>query len=465
MKKLLLTTLLLGTTLFGNIAQITALSGEATITRDTQTLTPVIGSLLEEKDKLATGEDGRLQIVFEDKTVISLGKNSSFDIEEYLFDTQKPEDTKATFGMTKGVLKAITGQVGKINPSKFTLKTKSASIGIRGTNFFVEILPNGDILVAATEGSVVVITPFGEVVLTQGQFTMVRPNEAPTPAQEITPTQLEQLEQNSGAKENEQESGYDDGVLFISAQEEQNTQNPEITDEQSNDSQELAQSVLDDQASQTATDTITQSSQSLFSIAVEASGVNVNDFTTIEREFITNDYITSELGSGWIANIKDTTITVPSVSLSLNGTGNDDGFDWGFWGTGSTAADPLNPTKVWIVGQNLVSDISSLSGTASYSGKVMGVTNTGDLIDPSNSTINITFNFGANTADVSFPQINGSTGFGGITSGTYSTSGSTYTIQGTIDNKLEGSFYDNLNMTAGNFSIDSNKGVYKAKKQ
>jgi hypothetical protein len=464
MKKLLLTTLLLGTTLFGNIAQITALSGEATITRDTQTLTPAIGSLLEQKDMIATGEDGRLQIVFQDNTVISLGKDSSFDIEEYFFDSQKPDETKASFGMTKGVLKAITGQVGKINPSKFTLKTKSASIGIRGTNFFVEILPSGDMLVTATEGSVVVMTPFGEVVLTQGQFTIVKPNEAPTTPQEATQEQLEQLEQNSGAKQNEQESGYDEGVLFAPQEQNQETQNPETTNEENNNSQELAGEVLDDKASETVTDTITQSSQSLFSIGVEASNVNVNNFSTIEREFITNEYITSQLGSGWIANVKDSYNGVPAGSLSLNGAGSDDGFDWGFWGTGSTTADPLNPTKVWIVGQNLVSDISSLSGTATYIGKIMGVTDQGDLIDPTNSTINLIFNFGANTADVTFPQVNGTTGNFSITGGTYSSSGSTYTIQGIDDNQLQGSFYDNFNTTAGTFDVDGNKGVYKAKK-
>ena len=207
MKILILTLFLLTTTLFANIGKITAIKGDASVLRDSKSIPLNLGFILKQKDKITTGKNTRVQIIFKDNTIISLGKESSFDIGEYSFDDKDPSKAKMSFKVAKGIFKSITGKIGKINPSKFKLKTKSATIGIRGTTFFGDVPQQGPESIACTDGAITVSTAQGIVEVPAGQFTQVSIGSAPTPPASIPPAQTQALEQNSGANENENESG------------------------------------------------------------------------------------------------------------------------------------------------------------------------------------------------------------------------------------------------------------------
>ncbi|MCD4758932.1 MAG: FecR domain-containing protein [Arcobacteraceae bacterium] len=472
MKILLLSVLIFTTTLFANIGKISALSGEVNISRDSKTIPATIGFELQEKDKIATSSNARAQLLFNDKTIISLGKNSTFDIEEYFYDIQKPTQTKASFKVAKGIFKTITGQIGKVNPNKFTLKTRSASIGIRGTIFFGDIPPEPTQpeILSCSDGIIEVFTPAGIQQVGANQFTTVKPNQAPTPPQDMKPKQKADAEKNSGASENEKESGQDENVFYQSNTPTQDggidVGNP---DPVNNDADNLAQNTISDKLDSEATDTINTLQTSVHYTTISSTTISSSDIDYSLMSSTNSDYnsIISKLGTGYIIDIPDS--QSDGTNLSLNS--GEDSFDWGFWGNSSiTHPEPgLNEftvEKAWITAKNLVTDISSLSGTASYSGKIMGVTSGGTFIDPTNtSTITLDFNFGSNKVDVS-TQINNSTGFN-IIAGDYTTSGSVYTITDNAQQtgSLQGSFYDNFNTTAGTFDVSGNKGVYKATKQ
>lgn len=260
MRILLITLLLSFTTLFASIGKISAAKGDVKIDRESKLLKVVTGTALMKKDKLITGKDGRAQIVFDDKTVISIGKNSNFNIEDYFFDETKPSQSKALFGSSRGILKTITGKIGKLNPSKFSLKTKSASIGIRGTIYFVEAQPGKPEVYACTQGVITVQTPDGVVDVQAGYQVVVVAGEAP----KVTPipeTKKQELEQNSGAKENEKESGQnaqtveeaksqtltttqkdedDDGMFVASNDETDNTPPLETTEDATKNANDVA---------------------------------------------------------------------------------------------------------------------------------------------------------------------------------------------------------------------------------
>lgn len=173
-KILILSILVLSINLFAaGVATITALKGSASIQRDATTLEASIGTELEQKDLIKTKENSKLQIIFKDETIITLGKNSNFSIEEYLFeDNQKPV---AKFGMIKGAMRTITGRIGKIAPEKFIVKTKTATIGIRGTNFAVVVGEDGSYQAYCTYGAISV-TINGEVhIVKQGFFISISP--------------------------------------------------------------------------------------------------------------------------------------------------------------------------------------------------------------------------------------------------------------------------------------------------
>jgi hypothetical protein len=70
--------------LLASIGKVSLLKGEASLERAGQKLGLKNGIAIEEKDTIRTSKDAQIQLIFEDKTVITLGSESEFKVEEYL---------------------------------------------------------------------------------------------------------------------------------------------------------------------------------------------------------------------------------------------------------------------------------------------------------------------------------------------------------------------------------------------
>jgi hypothetical protein len=193
---------------FANIGKVSAVVGNANIERNNKTLSIKIGSVIEEKDIIRTQANAKVQLIFTDNTIITVGKNSALNINDYLYDTNNPQNSKANFNFFKGAFKTITGQIGKINKKKFKLKTSSASIGIRGTI----VLGTQDII-ACTSGGITVESGGKTINVNVNEITTVAQGQAPTPAQKITPAKLKELEAalGGGSGESSDESSSEEG--------------------------------------------------------------------------------------------------------------------------------------------------------------------------------------------------------------------------------------------------------------
>ena len=80
---------LLALSLFASVGKVTAVNGETYVLRNDKNIALAVGNEIKQKDTIKTGNDGKVQLIFNDKTVITLGKNSDLSIQEYLFDEQK----------------------------------------------------------------------------------------------------------------------------------------------------------------------------------------------------------------------------------------------------------------------------------------------------------------------------------------------------------------------------------------
>jgi hypothetical protein len=98
-------------------------------------------SEVENGDTLVAEKNTYAQIRFVDNSEITLKPGTTFRIENFSYDAGKPETDSAAFDLVKGGLRSITGLLGKRNKEKFSLKTPSATIGIRGTTFVAEYVP------------------------------------------------------------------------------------------------------------------------------------------------------------------------------------------------------------------------------------------------------------------------------------------------------------------------------------
>lgn len=188
MKKIIFMFLLFVSTLFANIGTITLLEGEAFVKRGQETLRLNISDSISNNDFIETKTNSKVKITFIDNTIITIGKESSLKIEDYFFDSNNKNSAKTELSVSKGAFHAITGQIGKVNPEKFKLKTKNATIGIRGTEIY------GDQnRVFCTQGAIFV-NSFGETrEVSQGFFVNTFDNQIPSPIMPIDQQQFQDV--------------------------------------------------------------------------------------------------------------------------------------------------------------------------------------------------------------------------------------------------------------------------------
>jgi len=128
------------------------------------------GESVFEGDTLSTGRSGYAILVFRDKSRVSLQRNTEFRIDEMNYrgtsaeqtkvaskdDAEKGADTKtadlktpvvktndkpapsALFSLLRGGLRTVTGLIGKLSPNSYKMRTRVATIGIRGTGYDVQ---------------------------------------------------------------------------------------------------------------------------------------------------------------------------------------------------------------------------------------------------------------------------------------------------------------------------------------
>ena len=138
MMKIFIMLFLLSISLFASIGTISMLKGKATITRAGDAQKANTGDMIEEGDTINTFTKSRMQIILNDDTITTFGQNT-----EYTFDSYDAnDDPHANMTLTRGFLRTITGRIGKVAPTRFTLRTKNSTIGIRGTGWITYVNEN-----------------------------------------------------------------------------------------------------------------------------------------------------------------------------------------------------------------------------------------------------------------------------------------------------------------------------------
>tara|TARA_R110002020_G_scaffold301619_1_gene517042 strand:+ start:1312 stop:2400 length:1089 start_codon:yes stop_codon:yes gene_type:complete len=139
-------------------------------------------------DDVRTG-NGRMAIEFLDSSILRLTEHSKVVIDNYIFDPD-PDKSRLALNMASGTARFITGALGRINKENILIRTPSAVVGIRGTDFTTTVDELGRSLVVLlpdasgnASGEITVTTWSGTEILDQPfQATMVSTFESqPTP--------------------------------------------------------------------------------------------------------------------------------------------------------------------------------------------------------------------------------------------------------------------------------------------
>jgi hypothetical protein len=140
--------LVLAGPVLANIGSVTEHSGLATIKRGKETIAVSKGTVVEQNDKVET-KNGRVKIVFKDDTQVSVTEHSSLVIDDFVYD---PNTRAGKLGLkaAAGTVRYVSGAIAK-DPKAVNIKTPTAAIAVRGTDFVMSVNETG--------GSMVILMP------------------------------------------------------------------------------------------------------------------------------------------------------------------------------------------------------------------------------------------------------------------------------------------------------------------
>jgi hypothetical protein len=112
--------------------------GNVQIERNGAKMAAPVGASVQASDVIMTGADGSAGITFTDNSLVSVGPNTVFAIDKYRFDSTTHAG-EFEGSLKKGRLAAISGKMVKASPESMKIRTPSAIMGVRGTEFVVQV--------------------------------------------------------------------------------------------------------------------------------------------------------------------------------------------------------------------------------------------------------------------------------------------------------------------------------------
>jgi hypothetical protein len=120
------------------VGSVKTTQGAAVVRRGADTIPTQEGMHLLLNDILQTAGDGRLGVILQDGTRISLGPGTELKIDRFIY---QPVD--GNFGLLlrlgRGMLAYISGKIAQFSPESVSVETPVGLLGLRGTHFAVSI--------------------------------------------------------------------------------------------------------------------------------------------------------------------------------------------------------------------------------------------------------------------------------------------------------------------------------------
>lgn len=117
---------------------IKRVSGTVFIERDTSRLPAAPGMAVMRSDRIVTGTPGAVGITLVDDTLLSAGPGTRLELSEVRFDSTTHEG-QLWLRLYKGAIHVITGIIARESPQNVRIETPTAVMGVRGTEFIVDV--------------------------------------------------------------------------------------------------------------------------------------------------------------------------------------------------------------------------------------------------------------------------------------------------------------------------------------
>jgi len=187
---------------FAKVGEITKQVGQdGSISRDNDTIVTNEGVGINMNDAITTSK-AKLELTFDDNTKVAITRQSKLVIDDFVYDANSGTG-KLAMNVAMGTVRYASGAIARNSRENVRLRTPTATISVRGTDFtmtvdeigrsLVILLPSCPTPSTCFTGEIEVSTDVGIVLLTQAfQATVVTSKDAkPT-----KPKILDILEQN-----------------------------------------------------------------------------------------------------------------------------------------------------------------------------------------------------------------------------------------------------------------------------
>ncbi|MGH8372830.1 MAG: FecR family protein [Gammaproteobacteria bacterium] len=176
------------------VGTITLVTGHATAAAPSGQIRDLFhGGKVYAGETLITANSSYMNVEFSDGGRVLLRPESRFVIERYQYNTAaanapatnnaQTEHESAFFRLLKGGFRAVSGLIGHVRRQDYAVQTPVATIGIRGTDYEVRYCagdcgdiqpaPHDGLYTGVESGGIVVTNQSGQILLSQGQYSLV----------------------------------------------------------------------------------------------------------------------------------------------------------------------------------------------------------------------------------------------------------------------------------------------------
>lgn len=115
-----------------------AVTGDVRLSQGATARVAQDGGGLQQADRIVTGRDARATFMLKDGSIVSIGPNSTLELAKVQFDTTTQEGS-LMINLLQGTIRVVTGWLGKLHPEQVNVITPTSVVGVRGTDFIVEV--------------------------------------------------------------------------------------------------------------------------------------------------------------------------------------------------------------------------------------------------------------------------------------------------------------------------------------
>lgn len=122
-----------------SIGSITDLKGGGQIKRGAATQPANRNSGIEKMDTVVTNSQGKIHIAFVDATTVNITENSRLVIDDFVFDAKNSKSGRLGLKVALGTVRYASGALAHGNPGGVNIRTPTATIAVRGTDFVMSV--------------------------------------------------------------------------------------------------------------------------------------------------------------------------------------------------------------------------------------------------------------------------------------------------------------------------------------